>query len=203
VLRRPESDQLFFVYTGARHLLMSDPLAFVRHTCLDERNLALFSDPHTSFYQRGISSTVDSFESLLAWHRDYTRELTHVRRVFCLGTSMGGYAALLFGYLLAVEEVWAFGPPTIIDARRYPCTSEDHANLRFLLLRPNGTTSYNIFYNRVFRRDRIFAQRLLGCDGVRLWPQSGEGHNVVGAMTDEQLRGLLPPPSEAAATHHR
>ena len=53
--------------------------------------------------------------------RDYLRaflDQQRIRHVMAIGGSMGGYAALLYGALLGVDEVHAFGGQTFLPARR-------------------------------------------------------------------------------------
>jgi hypothetical protein len=198
-LLHQESNQLFYVYTGKRGRLMGSPVGFMTQTRLLERNVVFLSDPHGSFYADGVSADLDDYDKVVAWQRDLRRELTHVERSFCLGTSMGGYAALLFGYLLEVEEVWAFSPLTIPTAdvcRRVP---PERADLAVLLRTPNGRTRYNVYYNQNWGADAIAAGSLAECEGVRLCPQEGEGHNVVQTLLERRLLGeLIVPPTPAA-----
>jgi hypothetical protein len=193
-LPRPGSDQLFFVYTGRAQRLGLDPRAFFMRTRLFERNVALLRDEHGAFYQRGVSSSLDSFEALLGWHHEYRASLPHVRRVFCLGTSMGAYAAILFGYLLKAEQVWALGTPAtrLDDAQGIPA---NRADLAALLARPNGVTTFHVHYSEGCARDVEAIQRISGCQGVRLHPHPGEFHAVVRTMLDRgALETLLPDP---------
>jgi hypothetical protein len=209
------SNQLFFIYTGQRRGLMINPAQFLERTRLSQRNFAVITDANSGFFQFGVSSTLQSFEALLEWHTTYVSSLSHVSRTFCIGTSMGGYAAILFGYLLAVEEVWSFSPQTVVRTRHLrepsaPIVVRRHdpaadvttkgkhvpaerADLASLLARSNGRTRYNVFYNESACGDRDAALRIAPYDGVRLWPQAGDGHNVLEQISESGLlESLLP-----------
>ena len=192
---RPGSDQLFFVYTGAAGRLGGlDPRAFFKRTRLFERNVALLRDEHKAYYQRGLSSSVESFEALLNWHHEHRSGLPHVRRVFCLGTSMGAYASILFGYLLKAEQVWALGLPTsrLDDTLAIP---SDRGDLAALLGRPNGVTTYHLHYSKGCVEDAQAVKRIAGCEGVRLHPHPGHSHRVMPTMLERgALETLLPTP---------
>lgn len=195
-LVRERSDQLFYVYAGAKGRLMLDPRKFFRKTRLFERNVAFLRDARPRFYLRGVPS-LDSFDALLDWQTALPQQLAHVRRRFCLGTSMGAYAAILFGHLLKVEQVWAFGPPLTLLGR-FQEAPPAHRDLALLLSSPNGVTRFHVHYNETVRRDRESAQRLAGCSGVTLHPHDGDGHNVVETLIERGLLdGLLPDPSDA------
>ena len=225
-----QSDQLYFVYTGSARGLMINPAIFLEKTELWKRNLIILQDPWTVFYQLGISDEVNSFEAFLQWHDHARNPLTHVKRVFCLGPCMGGYAALAFGHLLAVEEVWAFSPVTLLPDRLAPRTPDvvapqsgvlstladtgssntsgtaiagtkgvtsgapsvveipaERRDLSLALKTGNGVTRYNVFYNETSERDTDEAMRIADCENVKLWPQPGEGHDVVQTLLDLDL----------------
>jgi len=199
---RTQSEQLFFVYTGASRALMVNATLFLSQTRLMLRNVGIFQDTTRSCYLRGISPELDSVETFLDWQITFRDSLPHVRRVFCLGTSMGGYAALLFGYMLRAEAVWAFGPPTALrrDAGDAvivpPDVPPERADLALLLSRPNGRTKYHVYYNEGCDIDRVAATHIAQCEGVSLWPQPGEDHNVVSGLLERNvLRTVLPPVS--------
>jgi hypothetical protein len=182
VLLRRQSDQLFFVYTGVHGGLFTDPQAFFRETRLFERNIVMFRDQFRAFYQMGISPQLNTFDAFLQWQVAFREQQSHIRQVFCIGTSMGGYAALLFGHLMRVDEVWAFSPLTDIRGRGRALadTPRKHAILRPLLSEWNGRTRYNVVYNASSKIDAARAESIARCGGVTLRPQAGgSGHNVV------------------------
>jgi hypothetical protein len=199
---RKQSEQLFFVYTGASRALMVNATQFLGQTRLMLRNVVIFQDATRSCYLRGVSTELDSFDALLEWHLMFRDSLSHVRRVYCVGTSMGGFAALLFGYLLGAEAVWAFGPPTVParDAAGVVTVPADvppeRADLARLLSRPNGKTQYHVYYSEGFDVDRVAATHIAQCEGVTLWPQPGRDHNVVSGLLERNvLRNVFPPVS--------
>ncbi len=200
VFVRPASEQLFFVYTGIlRGMMGVNSLEFFGRTRLLERNVVIFQDPYRAFYQRGISSRISSFDALLQYQREVRESLPHVRRVYCLGTSLGGYAALLAGHLLGVEHVWAFGPMTLLPdvfPLRGITVAPERRDLKIGLSMDNGKTTFAVYYNQRYEQDKIAALRVADKPRVVLWPQPGEGHNVVETlMTLGKLEAVLPPVS--------
>jgi hypothetical protein len=200
-LIREDSDQLCLIYAAYRGNMSVDALTFFTRARLFERNLAFFRDAGRDYYQGGVSESISSFAALLDWQRRFLRTLPHVRRVFCLGTSMGAVAALMFGRLLDVEEVWAFAPPTTqLEAHKIRAPldlPEEQADLARLLASPGGRTIFNVYYNAGYVKDESAALRLAGCPGVRLHARDGAGHDVVTPMIRSGLlETLLPAPSE-------
>ena len=197
-LIRPSSNQLFLVYTGNHQRLMTQPALFLSQARLLERNVVMFRSKPGGFYHQGISDSINSVDAFVAWQRALCAGLPHVRRVFCMGTSMGGYAALLYGYHLGVEAVWAFSPQTLVKkmVRNESGTRIVANDMAELLALGNGRTTYHIYYNQSHEVDERAAQRLAGSMGVHLWPQGGQGHVVVKHLLDsQQLASLFPEPS--------
>jgi hypothetical protein len=216
VWKREASPDLFYVFQGRKQRLMMEPLTFLRTTGLLDANLVLVRDPHHAFYHAGISDELPDFEAVRERLRERRRQLPRVRRTCCLGTSMGGYAAILFGHHLRADAVFAFAPQTLLDLGRlqadgaYAITArtlrnlerrgvmagrarvahlpDEHRDLALLLAHYNGHTRYKVFFSEGSTRDRAFAERIGGLGGVELYPQPGSHHNVVQEMA---RRGLL------------
>ena len=176
---RETSDRLFFVYTGQAKSLLMNPQTFCQKAGLFDHNLVVFEDPFVAYYAKGVSDSVNTFEALLDWERGLRQRLSHVRRTFCLGTSMGAFAAILHGHALCAEVVWAFAPKTIIDNAPSAVESAQPTDLKAVLDNSNGVTRYELYYNDGFVADRESALRLGQCDGVVLKPQNARNPNVV------------------------
>lgn len=63
-------------------------------------------DIHKQWYLTGINARINSPEKLL----DFLKEQTDGYQIVCIGSSAGGYAALLYGALLNAKVVFAFSP---------------------------------------------------------------------------------------------
>ena len=191
--------QLFMIYTGRLGELMLPAFEFIRATQIHDRNMVVFRDNERVNYQGGLSPDIPNMRSFLEWQQ-MQRELyfPHVHTTYCLGTSAGGYAALASGHYLKAPIVWAFGPMTQIRGRfalyANDAVSQRCTDLAEVLSEDNGVTEYRVFYNEGFDMDREAVERIADCPGVRLFPQSGEGHQVVVTMAETgQLRDLLVP----------
>jgi len=181
----------------------------------------LIRDLHQAWYQMGVpghgdslSAMVDSLQALIAGH--------DVDRMVVIGSSSGGYAALVLGTLLGADTVIAFGPQTTLDP--------DHlAEMRDLRwdeplgeLREQGLidarwidlqtalaparwadTRYELYFDESLRSDRRHAERLAGLEGVRLHRVEGAEHFVARAMRERGtlanvLAEALAPPTRPA-----
>lgn len=206
--KRESSPRMFYVFQGRRQRLMMEPLTFIRATGLIDVNLVLLRDYHQFFYHGGITSELQDVDAIRGRLETCRTEWPHVKQAFCLGSSMGGYAAILFGHYLKVDEVYAFAPQTLIDLQllsqvtrrkdtwRFP---EPHRDLALLLASHNGITRYKVFYCVGHAKDRAFAERIRHCPGVELCPQPGDHHTVVEAMNAEgRLHEVFAPGGRSA-----
>lgn len=202
VRRRADCAQLFFVYTGLRRRMQLAPLEFMQRTSIIDRNMVVFRDLFEQLYQRGIGPQVGSLPAFLRWQEELLGKFPSVRHRYCIGTSGGGYAALLSGYLLRADVVWAFAPMVRIqDNFRVSAgehglseeTYERYTDMTKLLAEGNGKTEYRIYYNRHFAPDVQAISALEGLPGVQLFPQDGADHFVVQELArTNMLSGLLP-----------
>lgn len=203
IVVRPQatSPQLFYVFQGRGMGLMMEPMEFLRETGLLHANLVMLRDYHRCFYHRGLNAELPDVDAIRARLAACRAAMSHVRQSFCMGSSAGGYAAILFGHYLGVDAVYAFAPQTRLDLKllRQLTARDDgalfpsaHRDLALLLAQGNGRTQYDLFYSQGNATDRRFAERLRRCPGVRLHPQPGTDHRVIKGMYESgRLRELL------------
>lgn len=207
--KRETCDQLFYLFHGLELQLMMDPLTVLRETGLIRRNLLLLKDYYRFYYHAGLSREIPDTAALVARLRQARAEMPHVARTYTLGTSSGGYAAILFGHLLEVDEVYAFAPQTVLDMALVRLLSgrrdldripDEHRDLRRLLERQDGSTRTKIFYCQGRAVDARLAEHVADCPGVELHPQPGDTHLVLQVMhAAGTLRSALPPEPATAA----
>jgi hypothetical protein len=191
--------QVFLLYQGQAGRMMMDPLAFLRDAGITDRNLIMMGDRTKRFYQHGLSADITDIPSFMAWQQQLLKRMPHASDVMCVGSSSGGYAAILSGYFLRAREVWAFAPPTDLKTvcEEFGGTEildPNYADLRPFLDRSNGVTKYHIFYNESAAHDRAAALRLQSCEGVELHSEDGTGHGVVIHLAKTgKLPTLMPP----------
>ena len=65
-----------------------------------------FRDIYKQWYLKGINNNIDTPEKLTSWLKDETKGY----KVITIGSSAGGYAAMLYGSLLMAERILAFNP---------------------------------------------------------------------------------------------
>lgn len=192
-LRNPGCSQQFLVFGGADTLVRWTSAAdFLHASGLSDRNVVILRDHTRQAYQHGISQRLPSLGAVLGWLQGAADAQPWIDKTYCLGPSLGGFMAVMVGYHLKVDEVWAFAPyPMRFDAPPGDTLGWD---MEALLSRPNGVTRYNILYNPSHGPDVEVAERLSRFEGVHLLPQDGEGHLVFSHMVEQKtLHRLFPP----------
>lgn len=86
---------------------------FIGRHPLQVHNLFI-RDVSMSWYLNGVDGLGDSVDEVVDFITGERKRLS-ASKLFCLGSSMGGYAALLFGHLLQADCVLAFGPQVYLD----------------------------------------------------------------------------------------
>lgn len=202
-------------FAGPGHALGSigEPFSYLRSLHDLGADTVFMRDRNVAWYQRGVVGVGPSVASVLG----YVRGLTNTsRRVITVGMSMGGFAAILFGAMAGVDEVFALAPQTFMDPEnrvRYGvATFQNHINsptwnasspyldlasvLREL---PAFKTRIRIFYDDHVREDAAYANHLAFLPNVELVSYGGCGHAGVGARL-KQHRVLEKFISEALTT---
>jgi pimeloyl-ACP methyl ester carboxylesterase len=77
-------------------------------------SILLVRDPANHWYNAGLPGAGDTVEEIAERIRAELDALG-ARRVVTLGSSMGGYAAILFGCMLAAQQVVSLTPQTFLD----------------------------------------------------------------------------------------
>lgn len=179
-------------------------------------------DPEQAWYQRGLPGVSDHIDGV-AEHLAARVAASGAERVVMVGNSMGGYAALLFGARLDVDEVVAFAPQSFLgrvkralhrDRRwkhqmRGAQTSPTlrRVNLDLLAAIPKAAPSRckaQIHYGRDERLDGVHAERLAHLPRLTVHGHATGGHALVRALRDggqlAQILGRAVAPDGAAGS---
>jgi len=177
--------RLIIAFTGFQGALNVPVFDFLSATGLVGASRILLRDPSRLLYMRGCRPDAPG---LAALQRRLRKEIDKLapEHVTCVGTSSGGYAAILYGHLLGVDRVHAFAPivygsgwlslvkgdwahfRTRVMARHlayelmFPWLWK-YRNLPQLLRTWNGTTEYTI---HVCARNESDMSRIAVLDGI-------------------------------------
>ena len=87
---------------------------FRRVTSSLPTKLAFVRDPSQAWYHGDLPGIGGGIEKVTATIKRLKQE-TGVRRLVCIGNSMGGYASLVIGSLAEADKVIAFAPQTFLS----------------------------------------------------------------------------------------
>jgi pimeloyl-ACP methyl ester carboxylesterase len=192
---------LLIAFGGLAGKLGMPVFEFFHLTSKIERvNKIFLRDRHRLWYHAGLSGIGKDVDSIASFLRQYTEDpSTH--RVITFGNSGGGYAAMLFGQMLQVNEVHAFSPKTFIDPLmriqaldlsswrdpRQPMAlwlfhrrQRQYFDLKkWLVDHPAPRTQFHVYYSGKHRVDRLHAARMEAVNNVCLHSYPTEGHDLV------------------------
>lgn len=194
ILRNAGSDCLVYQFRGGFYDIIDGvpPQEFARATGLARHNLVMLRDVQGRYYLDGVSNEIPTFESLCAWLLGIKEGIGHIKKTYCIGTSMGAYAALVAGARLGVDEVWAFSP----------ALPEGVADIAENLQASNGNTEFHIWYGDQNEKDAAVAESLRDCPRVTLHPYPTDDHHIAWVLWKEKaLPRLLDEPERSVRSH--
>ena len=195
IVERGRNDSVLVIaFTGGVGKLMIPVFEFFETTKTLGCSRILLQDQYRRHYQRGIDEQRPDFDSLVAYLKEEIARLCP-KHVFCIGTSGGGYAAILAGYLLCADYVHAFSPQTSRDpvdrgvsggpsrlsrwrGNRREMTKHTLIDLAQVLRQSNGKTTYFIHYGHGCSEDRRHAEHLAGLPRVFLLGYPSATHRI-------------------------
>lgn len=164
-------------------------------------------DVRQMMYQQGFPGTAGTAASVGHLLREYVADRGY-KATLTMGSSMGGYAALLYGWFIGADVVHAFAPLTRLPTRTGPQLiplllkgyrrlatvnfrilydrkmDRSCYDLRELLSQSNGRTVYHIYYGAGHRRDHAHAERMADVPGVITHPYDTAAHQVATEIRD-------------------
>lgn len=197
----PESDQLLIAFSGFGSFHRAwEPFNFMGLTRKYPLNRIFIRDLRQTWYHWGINGHTKNYDETA----EYLSEAigSHgIRNFMVLGSSAGGYAALIIGSLLEAE-VHSIAPQTFVDAANRieyrdlfkddkvpllyenPDVCAQYFDVKPLLENaPNGRSVYHVHYPQEPEHDRVHAERLTGLPGVELHCYEKGGHTLASYLT--------------------
>jgi pimeloyl-ACP methyl ester carboxylesterase len=165
------------------------PFEFFKLTRDLRVNKAYLRDLDQRWYHGGLRGVTGSIGETAHYLRRMMRAC-RPRRTVLFGSSMGGYAALLFGSLIGASAVHAFSPHTTLRDRRsirnrdkLKALHEGFSGEYFDLSKVPGVSAASgedhVYYDLTDRKDRRQVSHLEGRARLHLHPYRGGGHNLV------------------------
>lgn len=166
-------------------------------------NKLFFRDSKQAWYHQGIPGVSSCVDETAAYIASVIAE-RNIKKTIAIGVSAGGYAALIHGWLLELDEVHAIAPQSYIDvdnrlanddffmdeqvANIYETDCAQHEYFDLVPLfsgTPNIRSRIHIHYCRNHRLDALHARRLEGLAGVTLHDYEEGGHRLTPKLTKD------------------
>ena len=201
-----KSSTLYIFFGGIASGIAMPPFEFYNSSKIIDENKIFIRDFSQSWYQNGLPEICEDIDSTVEYIQS---EITKIKpeKIFFVGNSMGGYAAILFSSLIGKGHAIAFAPQTfispvlrlkyldfrwfyqIVNTYRKSLYKRKVWDLKPLLLRSEGVQTISVFVSKKNKLDYIHASRIKFIPSVNVYEFEGGGHAVVKLLRDE---GLLP-----------
>jgi hypothetical protein len=158
-----KNKEILIIIFGGLHLKSGGilPFEFLQSLTKWFPNISkkFYIDLNQCWYHEGIKDITSSIEET----KGYLREvITPYKTVVFIGTSAGGYAAILFGSLLNVTSILAFIPQTMLTSNQ-PQIQAQYRNLKPFI---NNCTKY-IIYGDTSIKDRTDLHHVLQVNNLQ------------------------------------
>ena len=180
--RGTDESILIIAFSGGARKLDVPVHEFFETTKTLGYNRILLWDKHYMFYHYGVDRQRYDWPTLIGYLQG---EIARLRpnKIFCVGTSSGGYAAIIAGHHLKADFVHAFSPQTKIDLSRDGIRNARHPIHRWrmslsrrvhrkvldlvpMLSEFNGKTRYFIHYGAGHAIDCRYVERIAALPSV-------------------------------------
>lgn len=119
-----------------------------------------YLDKYSKWYHKGIDGISKNINETLLYLKEI---INYFEDVIFIGSSAGGYAAILFGSLLNVNKIIAFKPQTIIKSQKE--IDNNYINLKQYI---NTTTKYYIYGDINVVNDNL--HHISHCENINIYP---------------------------------
>lgn len=109
-----KGDNLYLFFGGILASIGMPPFEFYNSSKIIDQHKIFVRDFSQSWYQNGLPSVSHDIRSTARYLKAQI-EVINPEKIYFVGNSMGGYAAILFSNLIDLGEVIAFAPQTFIS----------------------------------------------------------------------------------------
>jgi predicted esterase YcpF (UPF0227 family) len=201
-----KSKNLYLFFGGIAAGIAMPPFEFYNSAKIIDENKIFIRDFEQCWYQKGLPGISNDIQSTAKYIQKWIKKIKP-EKIFFVGNSMGGYAAILFATLIGRGEVIAFAPQTFIspvlrlrhiDARWSSQILKTYFKSSFktkvwdtktLLKNKKSSQKISIFVSKDDRLDYIHALHLKSLLNVKVFEFDGGGHGIVKLLRDQ---GKLP-----------
>jgi hypothetical protein len=201
---REDSETMLIAFGGIAGELGIPAFEFFKSTDIFAVKKIYFRDLNQAWYHQGIAGIANNIDEIANFLINQISK-QNVKYTVIAGNSMGGYAALLFGWLINATRVLAFSPQTFITTalrlyyrdfrwskqikKAHQVNQKQYFDLKKLFLTCHDrNTIFNIYYPAKDYLDRTHASRMKNIQNIRLFPYEYRTHSLVKEL---KIRGDL------------
>lgn len=197
----PGSNTLYFFFGGIQAGIAMPPFEFYKASGIINENKIFMRDFSQAWYHAGLRGISKDIDSTAAYIEREIKEITP-KKIYFVGNSMGGYAAILFHALLGQGQAIAFAPQTFISSElrqkhkdnrwseqiynvlSLPTTKKEAHDLGGLLNERPGC-NISIFVARDNTLDLSHSTHIKKCPGVQIYEFDTGGHELVRELRND------------------
>ena len=175
-----------FVFSGLAQYMGIPSREFFKTLEQHNYNIAFFKDFDRCWYQKGVLGFSQSRHETA--QKIEERFGDSPRPWHMIGSSAGGYAALVFGKMLGAERVIAYSPQTLINSKIFTAfggaSKGDYDfidplnDVAQFLNDTKSDGSYDVHFGRKHSSDKHAAERLRDCPNCNLIAHNTNSHNI-------------------------
>ncbi|HFU74844.1 MAG TPA: hypothetical protein ENK66_01220 [Arcobacter sp.] len=160
----------------------------------DHINVLFIKDFKQSWYLNGLLGLTNNVEETT----EFIKQIIPVetKKIITLGTSSGGYAALLFAELLQADTSIAFAPQTFLnqeqcehfksfDSELKNLNFSEYSNLKDILENKSSKTQHNVYFCNQNKRDYIHAYNIKKVSTIHSFDCTS--HNIAKILKERNI----------------
>lgn len=199
IYQEPNGSNLFLAFSGLAQEYAIPQFEFENSLLkADAGSIFLLKDPMRRWYQAGVPGVGRTVHDIVRYLRNKVTRVTP-GRFLSIGSSAGGYAAILFGCMLGADMVIAFGPQTFLDKKnrttygdgRWESAIRKISDSEYLdlynLVRDSPKTKVIIMVGSKEPIDIIHGLYLKGLKNVTLLIEKSSKHNCAKTLKEQGL----------------
>ena len=190
------SEILVVAFSGMATQLSMPPAEFMRTFLTRNISVIFVKDFWQCWYQKGLLGLTKNIEETISFLQKEISDI-NPKKVIFVGTSAGGYASIVFGILLNVNEVLSFAPQTHIaqnifskfkseDSRITDINFESpYLDISKILKTHSYSGKINIYFGERNKTDKKHAINLSQFKCVNLIELPTDSHNTAKYLKDQ------------------
>lgn len=193
VLEKFDDDsKVLAVYFSARHITPRCRYHFLDLVAEFPGKKLFIRDIEDAWYNKGLPGITKNIRETSVYLKNIIEQQS-VEKIVFFGSSSGGYAALLFGYLLDVDQIHAFCPQTKIpnnpeEIKLLQGVESGYFDLAAIYQTKPISSDCHLYFDSQFLPDVEHAQHLKQFSSVKLHGyQAGIGHPIALWLKHQQL----------------